>query len=145
METYSVTTDFGGDVPNVGQLHNEIVNSSITKTLHGVTTFDDIVNIEFDLTLSGAEKTTLDGLVASHVPVYIPETPNSLNIIPRSNNITTSTYKRLVSDFFPGTAYATAKCISYMNSNSTSYSILIFDKNNPVSYTHLTLPTTPYV
>lgn len=130
MEIYSVTSDFGGILPNVGQLHEEIVASSITKNLYGVTTYVDSVEIVFDATLSAQEKTALDVLVAAHVPVYIPETTNSLDIIPRKNNFNKSSYKRLSSNVFPGTSYASAKCVSYMSDSSSSYSIEIFDKDN---------------
>ena len=54
---------------------------------------------------------------------------NSLDIIPRKNDFNKSSYKRLSSNVFPGTSYASAKCVSYMSSSS-SYSIQIFDKNN---------------
>jgi len=130
MEIYSVINDFGGIVPNVGQLDIEINSSNITKNLYGVTTYDDVVEIVFDTTLSGSEKTTLDTLVAAHVPIYIPETPYSLDIIPRKNNFNNSNFKRLATNIFPGTTYATAKCVSYMSSSLTNYTIRILDKNN---------------
>ena len=128
METYSISIDFGGTVPNIGQLHNEIVDSSIAKNLYGVTSYEDVVDISFDATLSGPEKTTLDGLVAAHVPVYIPSTPNSLNIIPKTGSVKSSSYTRIAANLFPGTTYATAKSVSY--STATSYDIQIYDKNN---------------
>lgn len=131
MQTYSILTNFSGVIPNMSQLKAEIVsNVNITKILNGTEKFDDIVNLEFDATLSAPEKTALDALIAAHVPVYIPETTNSLNIVPRKNNFNKSSYKRLSSNVFPGTSYASAKCVSYMSNSSSSYSIEIFDKNN---------------
>jgi len=130
METYLISVDFGGIVPNVGQLDKEISISSITKNLYGVTTYDDTVDIYFDATLSAPEKIELDAIVAAHIPVYTPATPYSLNLIPRQNNFTKSSYQRLAANVFPETTYATAKCVSYMDSSATSYSIQIYDKNN---------------
>ena len=131
METYSIAADFGGVTPNIGQLHNEIIaNVNIIKTLYGVSQYYDVVDIQFDLTLSAPEKTELDSIVSSHVPVYIPSTPNKLNIITRNNPIKNSSYIRVATEVFLGSTYATAKSISYMDSGSTSYDIQIYDKNN---------------
>lgn len=131
METYSILADFSGVTPNMSQLKTEIIsNVNIIKILNGTEKYDDSVEIVFDATLSASEKTVLDALVAAHVPVYIPETTNSLDIIPRKNNFNKSSYKRLSSNVFPGTSYASAKCVSYMSNSSSSYSIEIFDKDN---------------
>ena len=131
METYSIVTDFGGVTPNIGQLHNEIIaNVNIIKTLYGVSQYNDVVDIQFDLTLSGPEKTELDSIVSSHVPVYIPATPNKLNIVTRTNPVKNSSYTRVGTEIFLGSTYATAKAISWMESGITSYDIEIFDKDN---------------
>ena len=131
METYSITTDFGGVEPNVGQLHLEIeANVNITKTLYGVTPYGDTVNIEFDLTLSGAEKTELDNIVANHVPFSVTYTDKSHIITPNISETNKSSYRRVATTIFPGATYAKAESISYMESNGTSYDIQIFDKTH---------------
>ena len=67
-ETYSVTSDFGGTNPRVAQFNQEILDSSIAVTLNSVSLTGDSVLVVFASTISGAEKTTLDGLAASHIP-----------------------------------------------------------------------------
>ncbi len=67
-ETYSKSGDFGGALA-AGQFHTEIENEAgITTTLLRVDVTADVVDIVFQSTLSGGEKTTLDTLVSNHVP-----------------------------------------------------------------------------
>ena len=130
METYSIINNFGGIEPNIAQLDTEIkANVSITTTLNGISKYADIVEIVFISTLSGPEKTVLDGIVAAHVPVYIPSTDKKLNISCKTNSNKAS-FTRVATEMFLGSTYATAKCISYMSSNSGSYDVQIFDKTN---------------
>ena len=131
MEPYSITTNFGGVSPNLLQLHNEIVdNINILKYLKGVVPFEDSVNIIFDLSLSAPEKTELDGIISSHVPIYIPELSERMTIRSKISSTKKKSYIRLGTEIFLGSTYATAKTISYMDSNVTSYDIQIFDKDN---------------
>ena len=130
-ETYSIISDFGGVDPNTTQLHTEIeAESGITKTLLSVNTLADVVDIIFDLALSVGEKTLLDNIVTNHVPNNNPETNKTIVLTPRSANSKNSTFRRMGTFYFPGTTYATAKSISYLNSGATSYDILIFDLDN---------------
>ena len=130
METYSLGSDFGGVSPNIEQLVSEIQeNVNITTTLNSLYQYSDDVNIVFASSISGPEKTELDSIVANHVPVYIPSTDKKLNI--RCNNDSKkSSYTRVGISIFLGSTYATAKCISYMDSGATSYDIQIYDKDN---------------
>ena len=69
---YTVSVDFGGTEPDLSLFHQEILDSSISSaTLDGIKrgdpTSDDVV-ATFDTTLSGADETTLDGLVSAHSP-----------------------------------------------------------------------------
>ena len=67
-ETYSKSGDFGGAIAT-GQLHTEIENEGgIATTLLRVNMTADVVDIVFQSTVSGGEKTTLDTLVSTHVP-----------------------------------------------------------------------------
>lgn len=96
-ETYSITNDFG-EPPNHAQLHQEIVDSSITTTLTGILIDGDDVNVIFVSTISAGEKTTLDGLVSSHTPdatfgqdnkgtLYIADGSGSIAVLePGTNN-----------------------------------------------------------
>jgi hypothetical protein len=132
METYSVSVDFKGVIPNIRQLHNEIINNiNITKTLNGVSKYADAINIEFNLTLSSAEKTTLNSIVTAHIPIYIPITPNRLQIY-CGNSLKNPIFTLAGTNIFIGSTYATASAISYMDPGITSYTIRIFDKTNKV-------------
>ena len=73
-ETYSIqnVAHFNGVVPNTTQLKQEVVDSSISTTIIRVDRLGDSVYIVFVSTISAGDKTTLDGLVLSHVPA----TPN---------------------------------------------------------------------
>jgi hypothetical protein len=130
METYSIINDFNNISPNITQLHQEIVDSSITETLIGVSSYEDVVNIQFASALSVPEKNILNGLVSSHVPVYTPLLPNTISLIPRQNEITSSSYKRILTTTLPATTYATAKAICRMDDTLTSYDIRIVDHDN---------------
>jgi len=66
IETYSITTDFGGVRPG-HQLQQEIIDDGgIVPNCTSVDTKGDDVNIYFDAALSVGEQTTLDGIVAAH-------------------------------------------------------------------------------
>lgn len=131
METYSIINDFANVSPNISQLQEEIINNiNITTSIEYINLTGDVMDIFFVTNISAPEKIILDLLVASHVPIFTPSTRNSLNIVPRKNNFNKTNFKRLATNVFPGTSYASAKCVSYMNNISSSYSIRILDKNN---------------
>src|SRR6056297_1917109 len=75
--TYSRSVDFGGEVAS-GQFATEVENSSIGINFLRVDTLGDDVYVIFSITLTGPEETTLDGLVAAHVP-------DNVNIITNTN------------------------------------------------------------
>lgn len=63
---YSITDDFPNQKINPDHLVPEIEASSIVTGLCDVTVKGDSVSICFDSSLSGADETTLDGLIAAH-------------------------------------------------------------------------------
>ncbi len=132
METYSILNNFGNIIPNIGQLHNEIVNEvSITKSLYGISQYEDDVNIIFETSISGPEKIILDNIVSNHVVVVpTPNINNKLTIYSKKDKINNTSFVRVGSDIFEGSTYATAKSISFVDSDATSYDILIYDKTN---------------
>lgn len=67
--SYSVLDDFPNQSVDLEQLENEINDSSITAELVSSTVHDATCTIVFDAVLSGAEETTLDGIVAAHTGV----------------------------------------------------------------------------
>lgn len=131
MENYSVAANFSGITPNISQLQDEIEeNIVITTNIDHIDMTGDNVDIYFDSNITTPEKDELNLLISLHVPIFNPVTPYNIDIIPRKNNITKSSYRRMAASAFPGASYATAKCVSHMRSGSTSYSIKIYDKNN---------------
>lgn len=131
METYSVINDFGGTVPDLSGLHSEIVeNVGILKTLYGITYYDDVIDIEFDLTLSAGEKTVLDGIISGYVYSETKTTDLSIVIIPKTSSTKAKSYRRIAVYKFPATSYATANIVSYMDSTATSYDVELFDQTN---------------
>ena len=63
---YSISGDFNVPIPSLTCLEIEIGDSSITKNVRGIFAQGDDVTVQFNLPLSVAEETTLDGLVAAH-------------------------------------------------------------------------------
>ena len=70
-------TDFLNDSVDLRKLTYEITLSDIDPTLTGITSHNDLVNIEFQYDLSSGEQTTLDGIVAAHDGQALP--PSSLD------------------------------------------------------------------
>lgn len=65
--TYSVTTDFGGTSPLLPQLQQDIIDSSIAKTVIGITMTGDDVDITFNSSLTGGEQDTLNTVVSNYI------------------------------------------------------------------------------
>ena len=88
----------------------------------------------FTTALSGAEQTTLNGLISGHSPVVKPTYSRKHDLIPKKSFIKNTTYERIVVFEYPGSNYGSpiinVTCISYMDSNCTSYDIKILDKTN---------------
>ena len=70
--SYSISTDFGGNI-NLNQLTDEInADGSITTKLSHINTHGDNVEIVFVSAPSAGEKTALDGVVSAHNAVFMP-------------------------------------------------------------------------
>ena len=142
MESYSITNDFGGVIPKVGQLHLEITNeTNITPILESVTRTEDTVEITFNVSLSPSEKTILDDIVSNHVPKFQPDTTGHVDILVEKNHKKTS-YIRVATTILPPVVYAKAKSISWVDDNSSSYSVLIYDKTHKKIMLETTLNNT---
>lgn len=68
--SYTVSGHFSGDPGNIdaGDLHGEITDSSIGSNFTFIKIDGDDIDVEFSVALSTPEQTTLDGLIAAHVP-----------------------------------------------------------------------------
>lgn len=67
---YSLTSDFSNGI-KMNQFHTEIKNDSgITTTFYGVSRSGNKIIIHFDQQPSASEITTLNNIIASHVPDY---------------------------------------------------------------------------
>lgn len=135
-ETYSISnpSHFNGTTPQLSQLETEIANSSIATSVSYSMRDGDVVDIIFVSTISGADKTTLDGLVSSHTPTISPQYTPIGTIVPRNTEFSNSSYMRIGTFVYPGTKHVDditkVSAISYKDSGVTSYSIRIFDNTN---------------
>jgi len=80
---YTISTAFPNGKVAPDRLTNEIDASSITVALDHIDTLADVCSIYFKAALSGAEQTTLNGLVAVHSGQPLPDNPL---VIPLSTN-----------------------------------------------------------
>jgi hypothetical protein len=135
-ETYSVSVDFSGVAPNPSQLEDEIINNQdlinagVIPNFQGIRTHLDEVYIDFSVALNASEKTVLNGIVSSHVPVNTPSLKYKITLFPDRIIFKNSVYTLASASEFDGGSYAIARSISYMKSGVTSYDIQIIDKNN---------------
>lgn len=65
--TYSFANDFNGSYSG-GQMQDEVEASAMTQTLVESEMVGDVLTMTFDAPVTGADLTTLNGLVAAHVP-----------------------------------------------------------------------------
>jgi len=70
--TYSVS-DTVNDKVDVGSLHTEIEDSSITIALDKIDVIGDVLDVWFKAVLSAGEQTILDGIVAAHTGTPLPD------------------------------------------------------------------------
>lgn len=71
--TYSITSDFGGNL-NPSQLVSQITNNiTITTSLSHINTDSDVVHIVFDSTLSPPELSELNSLISSYAYLESPK------------------------------------------------------------------------
>lgn len=68
-------TDFANDSVNLGRLTHEITIANIDPTLNGITSHNNLVDIEFQDSLSAGEETTLDNIVSAHNGQPMPDSP----------------------------------------------------------------------
>lgn len=69
-ETYSIISDFGGDVPILSELQTAVENEvGITTTLNYINRNDDDIEFHFASTISGGEQTLLDSIVSGYTLV----------------------------------------------------------------------------
>jgi hypothetical protein len=133
MATYtkSLINDFHGQM-NQAQLYDEIIKSTIIKiNLQGISSYDDIVNIVFESTLSSTEELALNAIIANHIPKTI-EGGNSNTFSVNDTSINTTTYKKLISFIFNGTqnmSLTNIKFIGYLQTG-ISYDIRVVDTTN---------------
>lgn len=129
--TYSHSSDFGSSL-NSSQLQTEIKASNIVPSIASVNRNGDVIDIVFASALSGAEQTTLNGLVSAHVPKPILD--SSTYITPKKGDTSSKAYARMSIFKYYGsnnTAPIVAiETISCMSDTVTSYDIRILDKTN---------------
>ena len=76
---YSLSADFPSGL-DPGQFDDEIQAAGLSVALVGVSIKGDQVKVEFTSTPSAGDQTTLDGLVAAHVPgTDPPQAESELN------------------------------------------------------------------
>ena len=71
--TYSISVDFPNQTVDAGRLHSEIQSSAILTALDGVSTKGGDCDVLFKDALSTGDSTVLDGLVAVHDGVPLPD------------------------------------------------------------------------
>jgi hypothetical protein len=69
--TYSVTSDTASGVIDMDSLKTAVEAAAIAPNLISFYRAGDAITLSFDATLSGAEITTLDGLVSAHTGVPV--------------------------------------------------------------------------
>lgn len=72
---YSITNDFGGDIPNYKTLHQSVIDDvTITTGFDGILSGGDGVTFHFTSALSAPEIAELDTIVSTHDNVVVEET-----------------------------------------------------------------------
>ncbi len=71
-------TDFANDSVDLGRLTQEITTANIDPTLTRITSHDELVDIEFQSSLSSGEETTLDNIVSAHSGQPLGDSPVEL-------------------------------------------------------------------
>lgn len=152
---YSISTDFSAP-PNIEQLHQEINNSTIIPSLIGITVLGDDLTTEFNSALSGAEQTTLDGIVAAHTPIpdqdlpmigtYAPTTTTNINLLsptvlewgadienPAIYSLSDSQHITIAEDGFYKITCKISYSTGLVGSVQTLLRVLVDDTNSPIS------------
>lgn len=131
--TYSITSDFTSGIAS-DQLHTEIDDSSIGAVLSYVETVGDVVTIVFQSSLSGGDVSTLNALVAAHVPDITTRYNSVATFIPKDDEVKQSSFKRLATLVYNGSdsigTISTIVGVGYMDEDTTSYTVRIYDKTH---------------
>ena len=129
--TYLIT-DFTNGI-NPSQFHMEILASNITVDVVGITCHDDDVHIAFESNISGSEQTTLDTLVANHVPSTSKPKNKFYTICPKTTTITSTNYFAVGSSVYRGSANIGPidyiEIIANKDSLATSYDLRVVNKS----------------
>lgn len=80
MATYSIATDTANAKLDEDSLIVEIGNAAIVPAIDDFTVVGDVITITFKAALSGAEQTTLDGVVAAHQGISAEPEPAHVKI-----------------------------------------------------------------
>lgn len=138
--SYVLSTDFSGGIKET-QLHTEIEDESTitsgTLVRIGVEYSDDQVNIVFNNALTGGEQTTLDGLVAAHIPDTSPPRQNFFTFDPKINVIKNTSYRKIGSFKYGGSSKIGTinyiDIIAYKEVKPSSYSLKVYDRTNSLT------------
>ena len=132
--TKSLASDFGGEL-NPYQLQVEITKSAIATAISHITTNDDVVHIVFNSALSGGDVTLLNTLISAHVSVISASKYVIATLTPRTNTVSSTSYKRVASFGYKGTLLSNpiteVTLVSYMDSSITSYSVRLIALTQP--------------
>jgi hypothetical protein len=130
--TKSLASDFGGSL-TIEQLHHEIEDdTTIAQNIAGVTINGDVVDIEFDTALSGAESTQLDSLVGTHTPAApAPVYTKIHTAYTRKDQYKDSGYRDISAYAYPGQRQIgpiqQIVCVAFKDASTTNYSIRVYD------------------
>jgi hypothetical protein len=129
--TKSLATDFGGSL-DIAQFHDEIdEDSGIAPEIIRIDLTGDVVDITFDAALSGAESTTLDGLISSHTPDNDIQYSKVHTAYAKKDFYNHESYKDISTYVYGGWNKAgmikDIVCVAYRGEGITDFSIRIYD------------------
>ena len=151
---YSLIIDFPVNQIDTNQFHNEVIAASLTPNLIGIEINGDSVTIIFDAPLSGAEQTTLNAIVAAHIPVSDTGSIQPTGAVVNKESIinevspTRTTYTEVARMVWDNTRYINfrdAVCVFNSNIPGTSgIDIQIYDLANALELGTTLSSTTEY-
>ena len=121
---YSLVGDFTSGLAQA-QFHDEVAASTINTNFAGVTVVSDVVSVIFTVALTGPQQTTLDGLVAAHVPSLTTSTskPAHLQVRDSTQFVVGATYSAFAYDLVDIETKPTA--LKHSTTNSERIEILV--------------------
>jgi len=127
--SYDYVTYFATNGLKINQLNTEVVTITAKPYSHSYLR-DDVVKIKFFEELTIEEQTSLDNIVANHVPLIIEQRDTiSFALTPFHSH--SEDYRPALGFIFPGKikkGHIKEICIaSYMDSGANSYSVRLFD------------------